>query len=170
MKPWYATNARQLLENRQRGLLPDGPVVVSLVGPKPSDLAAVTLQVHSDMPAERLEWRMLVNLEVWIWADASVPLERVLLIADRIAGIRPRRLVLRFSRPFSFTWNDGREDRDETINTHDVEIGAGYHHRALADIPEQHDFLWCPVNASGTPIGAQLTRALAATHRLGTML
>ena len=34
-RPWYATNARNLLELRQRNLKPAEPVVVSLIGGAP---------------------------------------------------------------------------------------------------------------------------------------
>jgi hypothetical protein len=165
-RPWYAAGARNLLESRRQGMAPAGPVVVSLIGGQFAECAAMTLHVNADMPAERLDWRMLVNLEVWIWADASIPLERVLQLADRIAQVRPRRLVLRFDRAFRFTRADGEI---ESIDTHDLDIGAGYH-TVIAGIPETHAFFWNPIAVNGTPLEQQLRRSLAATHQPGTVL
>jgi hypothetical protein len=164
MKPWYAANARALLENRQKGLTPDAPVVVSLID---GNFGLLTLRVFDDMPAERLEWRMLVNLDVWIWADASVPLGRILLLTERIARVRPKRLCLRFDRPFRFEMPDGSIN---ATDTHDVDVGDGWHLPAIEEVPEQHGFYWCPVNISHTPLGDQLRNALTRTHRLGTFL
>jgi hypothetical protein len=166
-RPWYAAGARKLLENRQHGMAPSGPVVVSLIGGSFGDVAAVTLHVHADMPAERLDWRMLVNLEVWLWADASIPLERVVLLADRIARARPKRLCLRFDHRFAFANGDGGT---ETIDTHDLDIGDGFHHDAIEEVPAIHAFLWSPVPVNGTPIERQLRNALRGTHQLGTWL
>jgi hypothetical protein len=146
MKPWYAGNARQLLEARRQGKTPDGPVIVSTIGTIPG---ATALHVNADDPLERLDWRMLVNLEVLVWSDASTPLPRLMALCEQIAKARPRRLVLRF---------------DRSGETHDVEIGSGQHHRALSDTPEQHDFVWCPINSSLTPLADQLTAALVQQH------
>lgn len=146
MKPWYAGNARQLLEARKHGQTPDGPVVVSMIGTVPGGM---NLYVNEDDPLERLDWRMLVNLEVWVWADASTPLSRLMAICSHIAKARPQRLVLRF--------NGSGE-------THDVEIGSGQHHRALSDIPAQHDFVWAPMASTFTNVADQLRTALVAQH------
>jgi hypothetical protein len=170
MRPWYAANARTLLEARQKGMVPTGPVVVSLIGGTFGDCAATALYVHADMPAERLDWRMLVNLEAWIWADASIPLERILLLADRIAKVRPRRLVLRFDRPFSHTWDDCEKERTASFDTHDVDIGSGYHTHAIADVPALHSFYWLPIAMNATPIERQLRAALTRVHQPGTLL
>lgn len=170
MKPWYASNARELLEMRKRGRIPDGPVAVSLIGGQYADCAAMTLHVQDDTPIDRLDWKMLVNLEVWIWADPSVPLSKLTVLADRIAQVRPRRLVLRFDHPFKFTWNDGKKDIEESIDTHDVDIGSGYHNQGIGELPATHAFLWCPIPCNGTPLEHQLRRALRATHTPGTWL
>lgn len=166
-RPWYAAGARSLLDNRKQGTVPDGPVVVSLIGGEFRDVAALTLHVHADMPADRLDWRMLVNLEVWVWADATVPLERVLLVLDRIAQARPKRLCLRFNHRFTFSGADGGT---ETIDLHDLDIGDGFHHEAIEEVPAIHAFLWSPVPMNGTPVERQLRNALRGTHQPGTWL
>lgn len=142
MKPWYAINARQLLDDRKAGLVPAGPVSVVLTGntePHPA------LYVKDDMPAERMDWRMLVNLEVWIWSDPSVPLGRLLRIARDIAAVRPKRLTIRF---------------EVGADVHDVDVGHGLHQPAIADAAPIHDFTWAPMDLSLTPVGARLRAAL----------
>lgn len=145
MKPWYAINARQLLESRIAGELPERPVNVVLTA---QTEPAPALYVRDDMPADRLDWRMLVNLEVWLWASPRVALDRVLRVARGIAAVRPKRLVLRF---------------DTGDQVHDLHVGHGHHQRALDGIvPELHDFTWAPLDLTLTAVGAQLRRALLA--------
>lgn len=143
MKRWYAVNARQLLEERKRGERPAGPVSVVLTG---ETHAAPALYVHADMQAERLDWRMLVNLEVWLWASPAVALERVLRVSRDIAAARPARLTIRFT---------------EGESLHDVDVGHGVHTAGVEDIPAVHEFTWIPTDLSMTPVGAKLRRALA---------
>lgn len=141
-RPWYAANARQLLAAREAGMRPAGVVQVTLtVAENPPG----ALLVRPDMPADRLDWRMLVGLPVWLWSDASVPLARLTAIARSIAARRPSALLLRFLT-------------GETV--HDIEVGYGNHHPAVADIPPEHAFVWLPLNLAGTGIGARLVRAL----------
>lgn len=154
MRPWYATNARDLLETRRQGLKPDGPVVVSLIGGY-VDGAATTLHVHQDMPVERMDWRMLVNLDVWLHAGPAAALEWVLETASRIALARPSDLVLRF-----------QEDK----LLHDARIGTGLHTLAIRDLPAHHSFTWCPLNASLSPVAERLCWALLARHPRWTEL
>ncbi len=151
-RPWFAVNARSLLETRQQGQMPPEPVVVSLVGQQFTETA---LYVRPDMPVDRMDWRMLVNLEVWVWASAQAPLERITETAWRIAAARPRELVLRF-------------EAGERV--HDINCGSGHHAPAVADIPPEHGFWWLPMNVGGTEIGARLLRALVAHHPKECML
>ena len=167
MKPWYATNARDLLEARRQGMVPNGPVVVSLIGGGFDKVAAATLYVHDDTPIERLDWRMLVNLEVWLWASGSVPLDRVLHLLDAIARVRPRRLCLRFDHAWSWVSDDGIEFK---ADTHDVDVGTGYHVPAIRDLPAVHEFHWEPIALNWTPIERRLQRAALGKHALGTVL
>ena len=153
-RPWYATNARNLLELRQRNLKPAEPVVVSLVGGDFRDVAETVLYARRDMPVDRMDWRMLVNLPVWVWADSKVPLQRLLASLDRIARCRPAMLILRFER-------DG---------VHDVEVGTGTHIPAVLDIPADHRFEWVPINLSGTATGAKLRKALIYQNPRWTVL
>lgn len=154
-RPWYATNARDLLEARRNGMAPAGPVVVSLIGGAFGKLAAATLYVNEDVPVERLDWRMLVNLEVWLWADAGTPLERLLQLLDGIARARPRRLCLRF---------------DQGAETHDIDLGSGYHMPTVGDLPAVHEFHWAPLALNYTPIERRLCQAARVKHARGTVL
>lgn len=167
MRPWYASGARALLEARQKGLKPAGIVVVSLIGGEFYDCADTALFVHDDMPAERLDWRMLVNLEVWVWANGSVPLDRVLQVLDGIARARPRRLCLRFEHAWGFTGKSGRQIE---VKLHDLDIGDGYHVHAIGDVPELHEFIWQPMTHQGTPIERRLRAAAERRHARGTIL
>lgn len=155
MKPWYAANARDLLETRRQGLRPDGAVAVSLDGGGFVDGAATTLYVHDDMRHERLDWRMLVNLDVWLCASQQVALQLVVDTASRIAHVRPADLVLRFQ--------DGEQ-------LHDVRVGTGTHTAAIRDLPAVHSFFWCPLNCSLSPLGERLCWALLAKHPRWTEL
>jgi hypothetical protein len=101
------------------------------------------------MPTERLDWRMLVNLEVWLYAGQSAALNWVAATAWRIAQARPRELVLRF------------EHGDQL---HDVDCGSGYHLPAVADEPAVHAFHWKPLNVGGTALGQRLRQALLSAH------
>lgn len=167
MKPWYAINARDLLETRRQGLKPSGPVVVSTIGGDFGRLAAATLYVHDDMPAERLDWRMLVNVEAWLWADDAVPLLRVLQLLDGVAHARPRRLCLRFDRQWSWVSPGGHEYEQVT---HDVDIGTGFHTLAMRDLPDVHEFHWDPMPLNWTPIERTLAQAALSKHPRGTVL
>jgi len=139
---WYAGNARQLLQERQYGNVPYGPVVVEMTG---GAWDATTLHLNADTPVANMDWRMLVNLDVWIWANASVGLGRLLDVALLIARARPKTLIVRF------------EDGDKV---HDVQVGDGFHLPKVAEIPGKHEFQLCISNNSGTKIGAALRRAL----------
>ena len=142
MRPWYAINARKLLANRDKGLAPADPVTVSMTEHYGS------LAVTDDMPLDRLDWRMLVNLDVHLIAGPAAALKRVLAVAAGIANARPKSLYLRFQ-------HDG---------WHDVEIGTGLHLPAVLDIPATHRFTWLPINCSGTAVGAKLRQALRSQH------
>lgn len=154
-RAWYATNARDLLATREQGLAPDGRVVVSLVGGQFADVAAVTLHARADAPVDRMDWRMLVNLEVWLWAGPSAALEWLLQTTSRIAHARPHKLVLRFESKGAL---------------HDVDVGTGLHTPAMRELPPLHTFLWLPTDLSDTPISAKLRRALLAKHERWTEL
>lgn len=155
MRPWYATNARDLLQAREQRFAPAGPVVVTLVGGDFSTVTETALYVRPDMPVERLDWRMLVNLDVWLWAGRSAALEWLLESTSRIAHAQPRFLLLRF---------------EEFGDIHDVEIGTGLHIPPVLDLPGVHYFDWVPVNCTGTRVGAQLREALINKHPRWTRL
>lgn len=148
MKPWYATNARDLLETRRQGMQPEGPVNVAMDG---GSFEGTALYLRPDMPLDRMDWRMLVNLEVWLWASPAVPLDRVLDASLRIAHAKPSRLFLRF--------DDGEQ-------VHDIEIGSGTHRGPVADIPPEHTFCWSPIHLGWAQIGKRLCQALRTKHRM----
>lgn len=154
-RPWYATNARELLESRKRGMAPDGPVAVSMIGGT-FPAAAATLYVRDDTPLERLDWRMLVNLDVWLWADRSIALSKVHAVLGATARARPKSLFLRFGNPQGIV--------------HDIEVGIGEHLPAVMEFPAVHQFTWCPTNNAASKVGAQLRRSLLAQHPAFTIL
>ena len=88
-RPWYATNARDLLEHRRRNLKPVEPVIVSLVGGDFRDVAETVLYARRDMPVDRMDWRMLVDLDVWLWAGTGAAMDWISETAWRIAQARP---------------------------------------------------------------------------------
>lgn len=145
-QPWYAINARSLLETRRQGHMPPEPVVVSLVGKRFTETA---LYLRPDMPEDRMDWRMLVNLDVWVWAGAQASLDRITTTLWRIAAARPRELVLRF---------------EAGTRVHDINCGSGHHAQAVAGLPPEHGFWWLPMNVGGTEIGARIVRALTAKY------
>lgn len=152
-RPFYAQNARQLLDNRRIGVVPADPVVVALSGG--SFPGHVTLLASADLPAERMDWSMLVNLSVWVLASAKVPLRKVIDAVYRIALARPKELVLRF-------------EHGEKV--HDVEVGYGHHLPAVADCYPVHQFQWCPINVGGTGLGRRLKKALLSKKPDGEKL
>lgn len=169
-RPFYAVGARALLDTRKQGQAPARPVVVSLIGGEYRDMTDTVLQVRDDMPLERLDWRMLVNLEVWVWANQTVPLAKVLALLDRIARARPKRLCLRFDHPWRYSVEVDGEPHEHRIDVHDVDIGDGFHIPAVEEVPAIHEFLWSPVNLTCTPLSAQLHRAAMNTHPAETIL
>jgi hypothetical protein len=165
LRPWYAVNARDLLEARRQGMRPHGPVVVSTIGGEFG--ARSVLYVHDDMPAERLDWRMLGKLEVWLWSDPSVKAERTLQLLDGIAHALPRRLVWRFDEHWSAVGLLGTEFEQDT---HDVDIGTGYSCRGIGDLAAVHEFHWYPWPLNYTPIERQLCAAALTKHPRGAVL
>lgn len=149
-KPWYAHGARKLLAARQAGLMPDRTVYVSMTDRQTPN----ALSVKRDMPADRLDWRMLVNLDVQLLADRTVDLGWLLDTTSRIAHVRPAFLGIVFE--------------DEGV--HDVEVGTGTHIPEVLELPAQHSFTWVPINCSGTLTGSRLRQALIAKHSRWTVL
>jgi hypothetical protein len=151
MKPWFAQGARRLLEARESGLMPEGAVIVSMLD---RDIPGA-LVVKKDMPVDRMNWRMLVNLDVYVAANRSADLSWLLETTSRIAQCRPANLHVRF------------EDGDEL---HDVEVGEGLHLPSVGGLPAVHSFDWVPINCSGTQMGARLRKALIQKHPRWTAL
>lgn len=146
-RPWYAGGARQLLDERKRGMKPPEPVVVHMSGPV--QRGGTPLQVNPEMPIARLDWRMLVNLEVWLCADHLRPVADILTVVLAIAHVKPRDLILRFT--------------DQRGFVHDIAVGTGHHTLGLPEhgIAPEHSFLFGPINLSGSRIGRAFTAALA---------
>lgn len=141
--PLYAANARRLLESRKQGLSPVGPVIVSLVG---GDWDVTTLYVHADMPVARLDWRMLVNLDVWLWASPAIALDRITDLALQIARVRPKTLFVRM---------------ETGAQIHDVQVGDGFHLAAIApEFPALHQFAVCISNNASSAFSASMRKAL----------
>lgn len=151
--PWYASNARDLLDMRMHGLKPERPVNVSLMGQIPD--GNLTLYVRETMPIDRLDWRMLVNLDVIVWADSGIPFDRVIGTVWAIAKVRPTALQLCFLH------------RDAW---HLIDCGSGYHMNPVADVPAVHSFHWQPINVGSTAIGYRLKAAMTKNHKPGVTL
>jgi len=147
-RSWYAANARTLLQQRRQGVLPTKPVNVNLDIGHELDLDGYVLTLRSDEPTERIDWRMLVNLDVWVWADETQPLQRVLDVVRDIVAVKPKGLYIRFVDPFG--------------HIHDVDCGSGTHTAGAPEhgIPAEHSFLFFPINSGGTRLGRHLCRAL----------
>lgn len=149
-RDWFPSNGRNLMLQRKRGVLPSGPVNVVLDLRDPDiGFAGTVLTLRSDDTAERIDWRMLVNLDVWVWADEGQPLDRVVSVVRDIVDVSPRSLYLRFVDPQG--------------NVHDVDCGTGTHRPGAPrlGIPAEHTFLFCPVNSAGSRLGRELCRALS---------
>jgi hypothetical protein len=97
------------------------------------------------MPTDRLDWRMLVDLDVWLWASAEAPMDWVVDTAWRIAQARPRELIVRF---------------ETAQHIHDINLGSGTHRPAVAGLAPEHRFWWLPINVGGTSIGYRILSAL----------
>jgi len=168
MNAWYAINARQLLDQRKAGVTPEHVVVVSLID-RPYN--PFELFVKADMPGERMDWRMLVNLEVWVLADARAALSWVLDTTSRIAHARPKGLTLRFVSPWTHRFNTVDDQFDfKDCKTHDVVIGDSMHVAAAPGHPAYHLFTWFPFAAHPTPLANRLVRALRTKHQPFTTL
>lgn len=152
MKLAYAGNARNLLQARKNGSVPIGPVVVSMIG---DDWDVTTLHLYADMSIKTMDWRMLVNLDVWLWANVSVALDRVTEVAMQIARARPKTLFVRF-------------EADGVV--HDVQVGDGFHRPKILELPAVHEFSVCVTNNTGSKIGAALRRALLSKTNGATSL
>ena len=138
----HAINARTLLETRRQGLMPAGPVFVALAG---GNFPAPALYVRPDMETARLDWRALVDLQVQVWLDVKVPIDRLVDVVADVGEVLPRSLHVMF---------------DHSGIAHCVDVGQGLHRAAQHDIPAEHSFLWLPVPTGGTTIARKLCRSL----------
>ena len=148
--PRFATNARNLLEARQNGFAPAETVHVTLVG---GQFDGTALYVREEMAPASLDWRMLVNLDVQLWAGLAIPLDRVVDCSIALAQAKPKTLFLRFL--------------DSQARIHDLDLGSGHHHGGAPEvgINPEHSFLWFPINTGGTALGYRLLKALKASTR-----
>lgn len=147
MRPWYAINARNLLETRRQGMQPEGQVNVAMSG---GEFSGTALYVRPEMPTDRMDWRMLVNLKVCIWASAEVSLSRLVDTVSRVASVRPDTLVLHF--------DDGQK-------VHQIDVGRAIHWPAILEFNPVHEFYWCPINLGFSSIGGSLVKALQTKHK-----
>lgn len=148
--PRFATNARDLLEARQSGFAPAGVVNVTLIG---GQFDGPALYVRDEMAPAALDWRMVVNLDVLLWAGLTVPLARVVDCSIALAKCKPKSLFLRFL--------------DNQDRIHDLDLGSGLHHAGAptVGVKPEHSFCWLPLNTGGTPMGYRLLKALKASTR-----
>ncbi len=86
-----ARNAEGLMDLRMRGIRPELPVLVSLIGPLL--FSNVTLMADAK---RRYDWRVIGGLEIEVMASTAVPFPGLLqTLADLAAGV-PRRMILSF--------------------------------------------------------------------------
>lgn len=149
-REWLPLNGRALLERRRNGTVPVGPVNVSMDLREHDDIgfAGTVLTLRASDPAARMDWRMLVNLDVWVWADDGQPINRVQAVVRDIAGVCPKSLFLRFVDTNGFV--------------HDVDCGTGTHRAGapVHGVPAEHSFIFCPINTAGSRLGRALCRSL----------
>lgn len=140
-----------LTDMRRAGVRPGAPVHVAF-----SDPAVVGLTIFMRDAARRpIDWRVLVDLDVVVWADAETPFGDVCASLTAIAKARPRELQLCFLHA------------DEW---HLIDCGTGRHWPAVADVPVYHEFHWLPLNLGGTTMGYRIKFALDKTLRPGSFL
>jgi hypothetical protein len=121
---------------------------VSLIGGEFRE-AANTLYLREDMPLERMDWRMLVDVEVHLWANRATPL------AQGAAG--PRRHRARGPRPVPALRQPGG-------TVHDIDIGDGLPHAPRPRHPRGAPLHLVPNEQRRQQVGAKLRRALLAQH------
>lgn len=85
-------NAAGLIDLRSRGLIPELPVLISLVGKL--DFGNVTLYAK---PGETYDWRPVSALDVEVFASSAVPFSGLLSMLAGIAEAVPKRMVLTFA-------------------------------------------------------------------------
>jgi hypothetical protein len=88
----YPRNAGALIDIRLRGVVPDLPVLVSLVGALP-EYTNVVLQAYA---GESHDWRPLAGLNVEVFASSAVAFAELLAMLGAIAAVVPETLVLTF--------------------------------------------------------------------------
>jgi hypothetical protein len=101
-------NGQSLLDLRMRGLVPELPVLVSLVGTL--DFSNVTLYADAGKP---YDWRVIAGLEVEVFASLAVPFSGLLRTLADIAAAVPKRMVLAFSEGARIECGEMRLVRDE---------------------------------------------------------
>jgi hypothetical protein len=153
-RAWFATNARNLLESRRNGYVPSGPVVVSMIGGEYPE-AADTLYLREDMPLERMDWRMLVDVEVHLWANRKCRWAACSRLSRQSRAPGPRGLSCA-SEPTAASCTTSKSATASTC--------------ARSRHPREHRFTWCPINLTGSGVGAKLRRALLAQHPAFTTL
>lgn len=149
-RDWYPLNGRNLMLQRKRGVVPSGYINVVLdVSDQDVGYLGPVLTLRSDEPTERMDWRMLVNLDVWVWADETQPLDRLIAVLRDIVAMKPKTLAVRFLDP--------------TGEVHDVDCGSATHMAGAPahGIPDEHTFLFHPMNLAGSRLGRELCRALS---------
>ena len=84
--------ASKLIDMRKRGVVPDVPILVSLIGPLRH--GNVTLIAEHD---RNYDWRSVAGLEVEVFVNRFVPWQSVLLVLRELAAVVPARMVLTFT-------------------------------------------------------------------------
>ena len=145
------TAYENLTEMRLAGMRPDGPVNVAFIDPTASGL---TLHMR-DAARKPFDWRVLVGLDVIVWADTKTPFSDVAAVVVAIAKARPSELQLCFLH--SEAW-------------HLIDCGSGRFQPDVQDVPGHHEFQWQPINLGATEMGYRLKAALHKTMKPGAFL
>lgn len=145
------TAYENLTDMRRAGLRPDRPVHVAFTDPA---VAGLTLFMR-DAARRPFDWRVLVGLDVIVWADAKTPFSDVSSTVVAIAKARPSELQLCFLH--GDAW-------------HLIDCGSGRFQPDVQDVPGHHEFQWQPINLGATDMGFRLKVALRKTLNAGVFL
>jgi hypothetical protein len=140
-----------LTEMRRAGMRPDRPVNVAFTDPAASGL---TLFMR-DVTRRPFDWRVLVGLDVIVWADTKTAFAEVSRTVVDIARARPAELQLCFLH--------GEE-------WHLIDCGSGRFQPDVQDVPGHHEFQWQPINLGSSAMGYRLKAALHKTIKPGAYL
>ena len=142
----YAINAMNLLGMQRHGMQPEGPVMVEMGRDARTKAPRST---SSPTLTERMDWRMLVNLQVAVEPRSSDSLDRLLRAVRDIAASRQLTCCCAL------------------LNTGSIEVGSGYAPPGRAE-PFLPTFVYLvPISLTGSAVGAGLRRCVSQAGSTG---